>query len=158
GSEGIRQTLERCIPFVVGQPIGTYNAILNAIRASLPNANASRHTIVHQVTSAAEAAVLRQPHEINLRTDNVITAVEAALLDLLGQHLGVPVCALLGIGQQRHAVKMLAYLFYVGDRGRTDLPYPVGTGVAARWEQVRTEAALTPEAIVRQAEAATERY
>ena len=158
GGEGIRQTLERAIPLVVGQPIGAYNAILNAVRASLPGAKAGRHTIVHQVTSAAEAAVLRQPHEINLRTDNVITAVEAALLDLLGQHMGVPVCALLGTGQQRDAVKMLAYLFYVGDRNRTDLPYPTGTEGTGSWARVRTEAALTPEAIVRQAEAATERY
>jgi glucarate dehydratase len=51
------------------------------------------------VTSESEARVLLQPHEINLRTDNVITAIEAALLDLLGQHMGVPVCALLGNGQ-----------------------------------------------------------
>ena len=157
GGEGIRQTLDRAIPLVVGQPIGAYNAILNAIRASLPGAKAARQTIVHQVTSESEAAVLRQPHEINLRTDNVITAVEAALLDLLGQHLGVPVCALLGTGQQRNSVKMLAYLFYVGDRTRTDLPYPDGAG-SNGWARMRTEAALTPDAIVRQAEAATERY
>src|SRR5208282_1319507 len=52
GGEGIRQTLERAIPLVVGQPIGAYNAILNAVRASLPGAKAGRHTIVHQVTSA----------------------------------------------------------------------------------------------------------
>jgi glucarate dehydratase len=49
--------------------------------------------------------------------------VESALLDLLGQHLGVPVAALLGEGQQRDAVQMLGYLFYVGDRKKTDLPY-----------------------------------
>ncbi|HCC61242.1 MAG TPA: glucarate dehydratase, partial [Pseudomonas sp.] len=55
--------------------------------------------------------------------DNVITAVEAALLDLLGQHLDVPVAELLGSGQQRDSVPMLAYLFYIGDRTRTDLPY-----------------------------------
>ena len=52
-----------------------------------------------------------------------MTAVESALLDLLGQHLGVPVAALLGEGQQRDAVQMLGYLFYVGDRKKTDLPY-----------------------------------
>jgi len=88
----------------------------------------------------------------------VITAVEAALLDLLGQHLGLPVCALLGTGQQRSAVKMLAYLFYVGDRARTDLPYPEAAGTTHGCERVRTEVALTPEAVVRQAEAATQRY
>ncbi|HLB96053.1 MAG TPA: enolase C-terminal domain-like protein [Acetobacteraceae bacterium] len=158
GSEAIRQTLERTVPLVVGQPIGSYNAICNAVRGSLPGAKGGRRTIVHQVTTAAEAAVLRQPHEINLRTDNVITAVEAALLDLLGQHLGLPVCALLGTGQQRSAVKMLAYLFYVGDRARTDLPYPEAAGTTDAWAHVRTEAALTPDAVVRQAEAATQRY
>ena len=52
-----------------------------------------------------------------------MTAIESALLDLLGQHLDVPVAALLGEGQQRDAVEMLGYLFYVGDRDKTDLPY-----------------------------------
>jgi glucarate dehydratase len=158
GGEGIRQTLERAIPRVLGRPIGAYNAILNAIRADLPGARAAKQTIVHQVTSDAEARVLLQPHEINLRTDNVITGVESALLDLLGQHLGVPVCALLGNGQQRDRVKMLAYLFYVGDRRKAPLPYPEPRGAADAWERVRTEEALTPEAVVRQAEAATARY
>ena len=157
GGEGIRRTLERAIPLVVGQAIGTCNAILNAVRAGLPGAKSLKQTIAHQVTSESAARVLRQPHEINLRSDNVITAIEAALLDLLGQHIGVPVCALLGNGQQRDAVKMLAYLFYVGDRGKTDLAYPDGAG-ANGWAKVRTEEALSPAAIVRQAEAATERY
>jgi glucarate dehydratase len=152
GGEGIRRSLERAIPLVVGQPIGGYNAILNAVRGAFAG---GRRAIAHQVTSDAEARVLLQLHEINLRSDNVITAIEAALLDLLGQHIGVPVCALLGNGQQRNAVRMLAYLFYVGDRRKTDLPYPAGAG---GWTGVRTEEALTPEAIVRQAEAATERY
>ena len=44
------------------------------------------------------------------------------MLDLLGQHLGLPVAALLGEGQQREAVEMLGYLFFVGDRSKTDLP------------------------------------
>jgi glucarate dehydratase len=53
----------------------------------------------------------------DLRTTiHVVTAIESALLDLLGQHLGVPVAALLGEGQQRSAVEMLGYLFFVGDR------------------------------------------
>ena len=53
----------------------------------------------------------------DLRTTiHAVTAIESALLDLLGQHLGVPVAALLGEGQQRDSVEMLGYLFYVGDR------------------------------------------
>lgn len=159
GGEGIRSTLERAQPLVIGQPIGRYNGILNAMRQMLTGGGAAAHqTTVHQVTSAAEAAVLKQPHEINLRMDNVLTAVEAALLDLLGQHLGVPVAALLGNGQQRDAVRMLAYLFYIGDRQRTDLPYLADRASKNAWYRLRHEAALTPADIVRQAEAAVEHY
>ena len=89
GCEGIRRSLERAIPLVLGRPIGGCNAILNAVRVSLPGAKTSKQIIGHQTTSAAKARVLLQPHEINLRSDNVITAIEAALLDLLGRHLGV---------------------------------------------------------------------
>ena len=66
----------------------------------------------------------RGQQTFDLRTTiHAVTAVESALLDLLGQHLGVPVAALLGEGQQRESVEMLGYLFYVGDRRKTDLPY-----------------------------------
>jgi glucarate dehydratase len=111
----------------------------------------------HQVSSSAEQALLRQPHEINLRLDNVITAVEAALLDLLGQHLGVPVCELLGAGRQRDRVPMLAYLFYIGDSARTDLPY-AAPGSGDDWYALRQREALAPEAIADLADAAVERY
>ena len=104
GSSGILRALERIAPLVTGSEIARYNRTLNTLRTAIAGPN-------HQVTSSAEAAVLKQPHEINLRLENVITAVEAALLDLLGQHLGVPVCELLGNGQQRSHVPMLAYLF-----------------------------------------------
>ena len=123
GGEGIRKALERSQELVVGKSIGLYNSILNSIRRSFVSGKAAHQATVHQVTSESEAMVLKQPHEINLRMDNVITAVEAALLDLLGQHLGVPVCELLGSGKQHDAVRMLSYLFYIGDRNRTDLPY-----------------------------------
>lgn len=159
GGEGIRQTLEKAIPLVVGQSIGLYNNILNTIRQSLLNQGKSAHeATVHKVTSESEARVLKQPHEINLRTDNVLTAVEAALLDLLGQFLNVPVAALLGNGQQRKAARMLGYLFYIGDRKETPLPYPASAGNKDHWYTVRNEEAITPEGIVRQAEACTELY
>ncbi|MDR3588902.1 MAG: enolase C-terminal domain-like protein [Negativicutes bacterium] len=159
GGEGIRQTLEQARLLVVGQSVGSYNNILNTVRKNLLERQAAGpQAIVHKVTSAAEAAVLKQPHEINLRTDNVITAIEAALLDLLGQFLGVPVAALLGAGQQRDAVRMLGYLFYVGDRSKTDLPYLAGSGAKDDWLTLRHQEALTPEAIVRLAEAAQDRY
>ena len=109
GSEGIRRTLERARPLVLGTRIGDFNSALAKVRRMLTGpAQAAHQSTVHQVTSESEAAILKQPHEINLRTDNVVTAIEAALLDLLGQFLGVPVAALLGSGQQRDSVRMLA--------------------------------------------------
>jgi glucarate dehydratase len=56
---------------------------------------------------------------------------------------------------------MLGYLFYVGDRKKTDLAYasPAGEGADADdWQQLRHDEAMTPEAIVRLAEAARRRY
>lgn len=159
GGEGIRQTLDKARPLVTGQSIGFYNNILNTIRQQIINQSiAGPQSTVHKVSSAAEAAILKQPHEINLRADNVLTAVEAALLDLLGQFLGVPVAALLGNGQQRDKVTMLAYLFYIGDRNKTDLDYPSSLSAQDGWLRLRNEEALTPQAIVRLAEAAKERY
>lgn len=155
GGEGIRQTLEKSIPLVVGQSIGLYNNILNTMRQQL--LSQSKAT-VHKVTSESEARVLKQPHEINLRADNVITAVEAALLDLLGKFLNVPVAALLGNGQQRKAARMLGYLFYIGDRRKTTLDYLGDTANRDHWYSVRTQEAITPEGIVRQAEACAELY
>ena len=159
GGEGIRRALDRCRSLVIGQPPGRYNATLNSLRRAIAaSAAGGPQATQHQVTSDAEAAVLRQPHEINLRLDNVITAVEAALLDLLGQHLEVPVAELLGNGQQRDSVPMLAYLFYIGDRTRTDLPYLPGNGPEDDWYHIRHQTAMTPESIVRQAEATAALY
>jgi glucarate dehydratase len=155
GGAGILRALENAVPLVVGTPIGRYNRTLNGIRAAIANKDVSGQQ--YQVTSAAEAEVLKQPHEINLRLENVVTAVEAALLDLLGQHLDVPVCELLGAGQQRDSVPMLAYLFYIGDRTRTDLPYLAGEG-ASDWYHQRNQEAMTPAAIVAQAEATVAKY
>ena len=38
----------------------------------------------------------------------------------------LPVAALLGEGQQRKSVETLGYLFFVGDRRKTNLPYVEG--------------------------------
>jgi glucarate dehydratase len=151
GSDGILRALEKAVPLVTGTEIARYNRTLNTMRDAIAGkAN-------HQVTNAAEEAVMKQPHEINLRLENVVTAVEAALLDLLGQHLGVPLCELLGAGQQRTHVPMLAYLFYIGASSRTDLPYLSGEDQQG-WYRLRTEEALTPEAIADLASASVEKY
>ena len=159
GGNGIRQTLENRIDLVVGQPIGLYNNVLNAVRQNvLGQAPSGLQSTVHKVTLVVEAAILQQPHEINLRADNVLTAIEAALLDLLGQFLAVPVAALLGSGQQRSQVRMLGYLFYIGERRKTDLPYLGNESSKGDWLRLRHEEALTADAIVRLAQAASARY
>ncbi len=158
GGAGITKALEKAIPRVVGTQIGRFNRTLNSVREGIAGKPSGPQTMQYQVTSAAEEAVLKQPHEINLRLENVVTAIEAALLDLLGQHLGVPVCELLGSGQQRDKVPMLAYLFYIGDRARTDLPYLPGSGKADDWYHMRNQEAVTPEAIADQAAATVAKY
>ena len=71
----------------------------------------------------------------------------------------MPVAALLGEGQQRDAVEMLGYLFFVGDRRRRPTcPTPASPDADNDWFRLRHEKALTPEAVVRLAEAAHERY
>ncbi|KQQ58084.1 glucarate dehydratase [Pseudomonas sp. Leaf129] len=143
GGERIRETLEDARSLVVGQPIGQYQQILNRMRT----------------TFAARDSAGRGLQTFDLRiTIHAVTAMEAALLDLLGQFLEVPVAALLGEGQQRDAVKMLGYLFYVGDRGQTDLAYRSEPDAADDWSRLRHEKAMTPEAVVRLAEAAKAKY
>ena len=143
GGEKIRQTLEDARALVIGQPIGAYHRVLNEMRARFADRDAGG----------------RGQQTFDLRTMiHAVTAIESALLDLLGQHLEVPVAALLGEGQQRDAVEMLGYLFYVGDRTRTDLPYHSEPNAADAWLRLRHEETMDTAAIVRLAEAAHARY
>jgi glucarate dehydratase len=143
GGEKIRQTLEDARALVEGRPIGDLQAILNQMRERFADRDAAGRGL----------------QTFDLRTTiHAVTAVESALLDLQGQHLGVPVAALLGEGQQRSAVRMLGYLFYVGDRNATELPYATDPGAENDWFRLRHEPALTPEGVVRLAEAAQARY
>jgi glucarate dehydratase len=143
GGERIRQTLEEAKPLVIGQPISAYNAILNAVRQRFADRDAGGRGI--------------QTYDLRT-TIHVVTAIESALLDLFGQFLGVPVAALLGEGQQRKSVEMLGYLFYLGDRRKTNLSYLSTTDAKDDWLRLRHEPALTTDAIVRLAEAAHARY
>ncbi|WP_186082091.1 glucarate dehydratase [Burkholderia gladioli] len=143
GGEAIRKTIDDARGIVVGQSIGNLQAMLNRVRSTFADRDAGGRGL----------------QTFDLRTTiHAVTALEAALLDLLGQHLNVPVAALLGEGQQRDEVEMLGYLFYIGDRNKTDLAYASGADGRDDWERLRTEEAMTPEAVVRLAEAAQARY
>ena len=142
GGEKIRNTLEDARPLIEGQLLGNWNHILNSLRTAFAGRDSGG----------------RGNQTFDLRVAiHAVTAVESALLDLLGQFLGVPVAALLGEGQQRDSVAMLGYLFYVGDRQKTDLPYRSEPG-GDDWQRLRHEVAMDPKAIVRLAEAAHARY
>ena len=143
GGEQIRKTLEDARELVVGRPIGTYSDVLNAMHRRFGDRDAGGRglqTFDQRVTIHA------------------VTAIEVALLDLLGQHLGVTVAALLGEGQQRDAVEVLGYLFFVGDRTKTNLPYRAEPDAGSDWFRLRHEAALTTDAVLRLAEAAQAHY
>ncbi|ADJ62673.1 glucarate dehydratase [Herbaspirillum seropedicae] len=143
GGEGIRQTLEDARTLVVGQSIGNVQGILNRARTAFADRDTGGRGL--------------QTFDLRIAI-HAVTALEAALLDLLGKFLDVPVAALLGEGQQRDEVEMLGYLFYVADRNKTDLPYLAAPDAQDDWTRLRHEAALTPEAVVRLAEAAYARY
>jgi glucarate dehydratase len=143
GGERIRYTLEEARPLVVGRAIGEREAVLRTVRERFGDRDAGGRGIqTYDQRTAIHAE----------------TAIECALLDLDGQLQGVPVAALLGEGIQRRSVEVLGYLFFVGDRKRTDLPYRGGSGAGGDWQRLRDEEALTSESIVRQAEAAHARY
>jgi glucarate dehydratase len=142
GGERIRQTLEESRDLVLGRGLGAWNDVLSEMGARFGDRDAGGRGL--------------QTFDLRV-TIHCQAALECALLDLLGQHLEVPVAALLGEGQQRDRVEMLGYLFFVGDRRKTSLPYR-GDQTGDDWLRLRDEEALTPDKVVRLAEAASERY
>ena len=136
GSEQIHKMLESYKPLVVGKEIGDYKNIVKSLsRSGSLFGSAGTYNNVVQAESA----------------------VECALLDLLGKFLNLPVCSLLGDGKQRDEVVVLGYLFYVSDKEKTDLPY-IDEGGSDPWFSVRRKPFVSPEDIVRQACAVQEKY
>ena len=146
GGAAIQRTLEEARAIVEGRPIGDLHAVLADLRRAFGDRDAGG----------------RGAQTFDLRvTVHAVTAVESALLDLLGKYLEGPVAALLGDGKQRDRVQALGYLFFIGDRTKTDLAYRSAADEdpsADEWFRVRHDEALTPEAVVRLAEAARARY
>ncbi len=143
GGEPIRRTLEAARSLVEGQPIGAYRQMLQAVRDRFADQDSGGRGL----------------QTFDLRTTvHAVTALESASLDLLGQFLEVPVAELLGEGQQRKSVEMLGYLFFVGDRTKTDMPYLATPDEPDDWLRLRHETAMTPEGVVALARAAKARY
>jgi glucarate dehydratase len=143
GGEKIRGLLEESKQLVIGQPLGSYNSVLNDARLRFADRDKDSRGL----------------QTFDLRTAvHALTAIESALLDLLGQFLSVPVAALLGEGQQRTSVEVLGYLFFVADRKKTNLPYRSEPDASDAWMRLRHEEALTTDAVLQLADAAYARY
>lgn len=142
GGETIRQTLESFRDLVVGKSLG-----------QLKNTVYQAHTN-HQAADFDTFGKGAWTFELRV---NAVAALETALYDLLGQFMGVPVCDLLGPGRQRDAITVLCYLFYIGDAGKTDLPYPAAEN-GHDWYDLRRKKAMDTASVVRLAEAAHDRY
>jgi glucarate dehydratase len=143
GGERIRKVLEEARPLVIGRSIASYRNTVNDVRQRFANRDTGGRGL--------------QTFDLRV-TIHAVTAIESACLDLLGQFIGLPVSALLGEGRQRTVVPVLGYLFFVGDSRKTGMNYRRAGKTANDWFRVRDEEAMTPQAIVRLAEAAYARY
>jgi glucarate dehydratase-related protein len=143
GGEVIYNTLVEAIPQVKGQEVARMNRLVHQIHVGNQSSD---------FDSFGKGA-----WTFELRV-NAVAALEAALLDLMGKFLGVPVCELLGPGKQRDEVTVLGYLFYIGDRNKTDLAYQEGARGVHDWYHLRHQEAMNSEAVVRLTEAAQDRY
>ncbi|MGN8818017.1 enolase C-terminal domain-like protein [Oribacterium sp. HCP28S3_H8] len=144
GGQKITSALESVKPLVIGTRISDYKNTLNRVREWL-NENVKDD--------------VRGLQTFDLRTGvHVVTAIEAPLLDLMGKFLEVPAASLMGDGLQRNSVRFLSYLFYVGDRKKTDLPYMDESDSDDEWYRLRNEEAMDPEHIVALAKATHEKY
>ena len=143
GGEAIRQTLEDARQIVIGARLGTHANVVSEVGRRFGSRDAGGRGM--------------QTFDLRI-TIHAQTAIESAMLDLYGQHTNCTVADLLGEGRQRDRVEMLGYLFYLGDRRKTDLPYRDETGSTDAWERLRNEEALTSETIVELARAAQARY
>lgn len=142
GGEKITTTLREAGRRITGRPVAEFRSALREIA----------HAFADRDSEGRGAQTFDQR-----TTVHAVTGLESALLDLHGQHLGVPVAELLGAGKRRSSVPVLGYLFFVGNPDATDLAYLRETS-GDTWERRRREEAMDAAGIVALARAAQERY
>ena len=147
GSAAVTQALNEAIPFVVGQEISRMNALVSGL-----------HTRDLDSVASRQKQGLGLGHWNLERHNNAVAALEAALLDLMGQFLGVPVAELLGPGTQRDEIPVLGYLFYIADRTKTRLDYLPGERSGHEWYSLRHQEAMDIPSVIRLAEAMQDLY
>lgn len=148
GGEEIRKSLEQSVAFVVGSEIGHYKNTITKIQSARTGILTDEESDGLQKLSLKNLQFVVQSE----------TAVESALLDLLGQFMNLPVAALLGNGMQRKAVTLLGYLFYIADKNKSDQPYLDEDNSSNPWFKRRRQEALSVDGIIELAQAAKEHY
>ena len=149
GGDYTCEALRSCTPLVVGQPIGRYRGILDDIHKNTKKAAEDDGEGIQTLDISKLKFVVKAEW-----------AIECALLDLLGQYLGLQMCELLGDGKQRDKVETLGYLFYVSDKEKAAgaLPYLDESDSTDPWFRMRRKEMLKPEQIVEEAQCLHEKY
>lgn len=147
GGDYTCQALKSCIPLVVGNPVGTYRAILDRIHKASKRSGEDDGEGIQSLDISKLKFVVKAEW-----------AIECALLDLMGQYLDLPMCELLGNGKQRDKIETLGYLFYISDKAKADLPYLDESYSDDEWFRLRRQEMMTPEQIVNQAGVLHEKY
>lgn len=143
GGEAIREVLDQSRSLVLDSPVGAFNEVLDSVR----NRFADRDSTGRGIQTFDQRTTI-----------HAVTAIESALLDLLGRFVQLPVAALLGEGKPRSSVDVLGYLFFIGDRTKTNLAYRDESTASDAWFRLRNEETLTLSGLLRLAEAAQQRY
>lgn len=137
-------------PLVEGQPISNYREVLQKIHKIAKKSSSDDGEGIQTLDISKLKFVVKSEW-----------AIECAMMDLFGQFLGVPMASLMGEGKQRDEVEMLGYLFYVSDKNKVpagDMQYLDESDSTDPWFRLRREEILTPERVVEEAEALTEKY
>ncbi|MBR0204369.1 MAG: glucarate dehydratase, partial [Synergistaceae bacterium] len=109
GGDYTCEALRACTSLVVGQQVGKYRSILDNIHKHSRKAKEDDGEGIQTLDISKLKFVVKAEW-----------AIECALLDLLGQALGLQMCDLLGDGKQRDKVETLGYLFYVSDKKKAE--------------------------------------
>ena len=152
GGDYTCECLNAIRPLVEGAPVACYRQVLQRI-----------HKLTGAKENGAKGSDGIQTLDISKLKFVVRSewAVECAMLDLMGQFVGQPLCQLLGEGRQRDKVEVLGYLFYVSDKAKYAGPGPAyidESGSADPWFRLRRQEILTPARIVEEAQAVHEKY
>lgn len=147
GGDYTCECLNAVKPLVEGQPVACCRQVLQRIHKLAQRAEGDDGEGIQTLDISKLKFVVKSEW-----------AIECAMMDLMGQFLGVPMCQLLGEGQQRTEVEMLGYMFYVSDKNKYTAPgiqYLDESNSSDPWFRLRREEILTPERMVEEAQVCT---